>query len=67
MVDEDLMQQRIQDLVHSKVDIPRPKTWSAYPIALHEIEFWLGDQDRFHHRIRYTLDRGLWRFQKLQP
>lgn len=67
MVDEELMRQRITDLMNSKTNIPRPETWCAYHITIQDIEFWLGNQDRFHHRVHYKLNDGVWHHQKLQP
>lgn len=59
MVDEELMRQRIKDLINSKTNIPRPETWCAYHIAIQDIEFWLGSQDRFHHRVQYKLNHNV--------
>ena len=67
MADEELMRQRIKDLINSKTNIPRPETWCAYHITIQDIEFWLGNQDRFHHRVHYKLNDGVWHHQKLQP
>lgn len=67
MVDEELMRQRIKDLVHSKTNIPRTETWCAYHITIQDIEFWLDSQDRFHHRVQYKLNNDVWHHQKLQP
>lgn len=67
MIDEALMRQGIKDLIHSKTNIPRPETWCAYHITIQDIEFWLGSRDRFHHRVKYKLNQGVWHHQKLQP
>ena len=67
MVDEELIKQRIKDLINSKTNIPRPETWCAYHITIQDIEFWLGRQDRFHHRVQYKLNHDVWHHQKLQP
>lgn len=62
-----LWRQRIKDLIHSKTNIPRPETWCAYHITIQDIEFWLGSRDRFHRRVKYKLNHGVWHHQKLQP
>lgn len=67
MVDEELMRQSIKDLISAKANIPRPETWCAYHITIQNIEFWLGSQDRFHHRVQYKLNNDVWHHQKLQP
>ena len=67
MVDEERIKQRVRDLVHSKTNIPRPETWHAYHITIQDIEFWLGSQDRFHHRVQYKLSNDVWHHQTLQP
>ena len=67
VVDEELMRQRIKDLINSKTNIPRPETWCAYHITIQDIEFWLGSQDRFHHRVQYKMNNDVWYHQKLQP
>lgn len=67
MVDEERIKQRIKDLINSKTNIPRPETWCAYHINIQDIEFWLGSQDRFHHRVQYKLNNDVWHHQKLQP
>ena len=66
-IDEEFMRQRIKDLINSKTNIPRPETWCAYHITIQDIEFWLGSQDRFHHRVQYKLNHDVWHHQKLQP
>lgn len=67
MSDEELMRESIKDLINSKTNIPRPETWHAYHITIQDIEFWLGSRDRFHHRVQYKIDNGIWYHQKLQP
>jgi len=67
MLDEERIKQRIKHLINSKTNIPRPETWCAYHITIQDIEFWLGSQDRFHHRVQYKLNHNVWQHQKLQP
>ncbi|TDL49269.1 FMN-binding protein [Paenibacillus dendritiformis] len=35
-------------------------SWTMYRFEANEVEFWLGDEDRKHIRLRYRLDGGKW-------
>lgn len=67
MKDEQLMRAAVVSLIKADKPIPRPKTWHAYHIKIDSIEFWLGNVDRFHNRLRYDLKDGIWHHHKLQP
>ena len=67
ILDEEFMRHAVTDLIHSDITIERPETWHAYHVEIEEIEFWLGNQDRFHHRLRYRLEDNIWNHQRLQP
>jgi pyridoxamine-phosphate oxidase len=67
MKDERLLRAAVASLIKLNKPISRPKTWHAYYIAIDSIEFWLGNVDRFHKRLRYDLEAGVWLHQKLQP
>lgn len=67
MVNEKSLRKATTQLVQKSNPISRPKTWYAYHIAIEDIEFWHGNKDRFHNRLRYTLKNGSWRHQKIQP
>jgi pyridoxamine 5'-phosphate oxidase len=47
--------------------VPRPEHWGGYLVALAEVEFWQGREDRMHDRFRYTRDGGGWRIERLAP
>lgn len=48
--------------------IPRPSGWGGYRLGLEVIEFWTAGDDRFHERVRYTLQApGRWASNWLQP
>jgi pyridoxine/pyridoxamine 5'-phosphate oxidase len=67
MTDEAGLRDEIAKLTNKSEKIVRPNTWHGYHIEVQTIEFWHGSKDRFHHRLRYGLDNGTWRHQKLQP
>jgi pyridoxamine 5'-phosphate oxidase len=48
-------------------DVPRPPWWGGFRVRPIEVEFWQGRQDRLHDRLRYRLDVGQWRIQRLNP
>jgi len=48
--------------------IPRPKHWGGYRIIPKVFEFWQGQSNRLHDRIRYTLQpSGNWLIERLAP
>jgi pyridoxamine 5'-phosphate oxidase len=67
MRDNELLRAEVANLIKQGKPILRPKTWCAYHIAIESIEFWVGDRDRFHKRLRYDLIDGFWQYHKLQP
>jgi pyridoxamine 5'-phosphate oxidase len=47
--------------------IPRPEYWGGYIVCPKVIEFWQGRRSRLHDRIRYTMEHGTWRIDRLSP
>lgn len=47
--------------------IPCPKHWGGYLIRPEQIEFWKGQLDRFHDRIRFTKVEKSWTSERLYP
>ncbi|QQS28770.1 MAG: pyridoxamine 5'-phosphate oxidase [Sphingobacteriales bacterium] len=48
--------------------IPRPEYWGGYRIIPQVFEFWQGQTNRLHDRIRYTLQpSGNWLIERLAP
>ena len=45
----------------------RPLNWGGYKVAPLSIEFWQGRPSRLHDRVRYTLDKGNWKINRLSP
>jgi pyridoxamine 5'-phosphate oxidase len=53
-------------------DPPVPEFWGGYRVLPAEIEFWQGQTDRMHDRIRYRLNGGtgpsaVWLRERLAP
>ncbi|MFG0252038.1 MAG: pyridoxamine 5'-phosphate oxidase [Phycisphaerales bacterium JB038] len=49
-------------------EIPRPPHWGGYRIALEQMEFWVSQEHRIHHRHLYSRDaQGDWRSHRLYP
>jgi pyridoxamine 5'-phosphate oxidase len=47
--------------------VPRPETWGGWRLAAESVEFWQGQPNRFHDRIRYTWGGADWVMQRLAP
>jgi pyridoxamine 5'-phosphate oxidase len=41
--------------------------WALFIVMPHEIEFWQGDSERRHHRLRYRRDKAGWLKERLWP
>lgn len=48
-------------------EIPRPETWGGWRLIPETVEFWQGQPNRFHDRIRYTIKDGTWSKERLAP
>ena len=48
--------------------VPRPTHWGGYRVKPTVIEFWQGQENRLHDRLRYSLqDDGTWLIERLAP
>ncbi|MFS8085880.1 MAG: pyridoxamine 5'-phosphate oxidase [Acidobacteriota bacterium] len=48
--------------------VPRPSHWGGYRLKPHTIEFWQGQENRLHDRLRYQLQEdGSWLIERLAP
>ena len=48
--------------------VPRPEFWGGFRLAPVRIEFWQGQSDRLHDRLRYVRRAdGNWRIERLAP
>jgi pyridoxamine 5'-phosphate oxidase len=49
-------------------NVPRPPHWGGYRVKPEVIEFWQGQDNRLHDRLRYSLrDDGSWLIDRLAP
>ena len=47
--------------------IPLPDFWGGYIVKPTAIEFWQGRPSRLHDRLRYKLEDGKWKIERLAP
>ena len=67
MDDETVLKEEIEKLVASQKNIACPENWSVYSFKIDEIEFWLGNKNRLHQRLKYYLHDEGWEYLRLQP
>lgn len=49
-------------------NVPRPPHWGGYRVKPDVIEFWQGQENRLHDRLRYTRQaNGDWKIERLAP
>ena len=48
-------------------EIPLPDFWGGYRLVPENFEFWYGRENRLHDRIRYVLEGGKWKIERLAP
>ncbi|SDQ82066.1 Pyridoxamine 5'-phosphate oxidase [Thermostaphylospora chromogena] len=48
-------------------DPPLPDFWGGFRVIPEELEFWQGQLDRMHDRLRYRLTGGKWIIERLAP
>jgi pyridoxamine 5'-phosphate oxidase len=49
-------------------NVPRPPHWGGYRVKPEVIEFWQGQDNRLHDRLRYSRqDDGEWLIERLAP
>lgn len=41
--------------------------WALFIVMPHEVEFWQGDNERRHHRLRYRREKAGWLKERLWP
>ena len=49
------------------VDVPLPPFWGGYRVVPEAMEFWQGQPNRLHARVRYEREPDGWRRARLSP
>jgi pyridoxamine 5'-phosphate oxidase len=52
---------------YAEREVPRPPFWGGFRVRPEALEFWQGRESRLHDRLRYRLDNGRWRLERLAP
>lgn len=65
--DEAAFRARAIDLATATTPFERPSDWGGYRLIPDEIEFWHGQPDRLHRRLRYARGSAGWTHERLQP
>ena len=47
--------------------VPRPESWGGWRLVPDSVEFWQGQPNRFHDRVRYYRKEGVWALERLSP
>ena len=47
--------------------IPRPASWGGWRLLADSVEFWQGQPNRFHDRVRYLRTSDGWEKERLAP
>ena len=47
--------------------VPKPSNWGGYQVIPIEYEFWQGQKNRLHDRLRYSNNSGIWKIERLAP
>ncbi|MEJ6656491.1 MAG: pyridoxamine 5'-phosphate oxidase [Pseudomonas sp.] len=55
------------EATYAEVEPPRPPHWGGFRLVPQMIEFWQGRPSRLHDRLRYCLEGGSWRRERLAP
>jgi pyridoxamine 5'-phosphate oxidase len=66
----DVLEQRMAELEAEFIepDVPRPAHWGGYRVIPTSIEFWQGQPNRLHDRLRYRrLADNSWCLERLAP
>jgi pyridoxamine 5'-phosphate oxidase len=67
--DREWLERRVSEL-ETRFDgreVPLPEDWGGYRLAPDEVEFWQGDPNRLHDRLRYRRREDGWVIERLAP
>jgi pyridoxamine 5'-phosphate oxidase len=66
----EVLDRRMEELEaeYREAEVPRPPYWGGYRVIPASVEFWQGQTDRLHDRLRYRrLEGGSWCLERLAP
>lgn len=58
---------KLKEKYKDKDKVDRPENWGGYLIKAESIEFWQGQPDRLHDRMRYQKNGLEWKMERLAP
>lgn len=58
---------RSTDKKFKGVKVPRPRAWGGWRLTSTMVEFWQGQPNRFHDRVRYVKQGEDWSKERLAP
>ncbi len=65
-----VLEERLKEVESKYKDeeiLPLPDFWGGYIVKPTAIEFWQGRPSRLHDRLRYKLEDGNWKIERLAP
>ncbi len=65
----ELLESRLAEVIAKIGDgpVPRPAHWGGYRVIPSVVEFWQGQTDRLHDRVRYRRQETGWTIERLAP
>jgi pyridoxamine 5'-phosphate oxidase len=68
VADRSVLEVRFADLDLSFGEVvPRPDHWGGWRLSPGVVEFWQGRPNRFHDRVKYLKEDGVWVKERLAP
>jgi pyridoxamine 5'-phosphate oxidase len=70
IANRDILESRMKELTARYLhgSVPRPPHWGGYRVIPEEIEFWQGQPNRLHDRLRYRrAGSSSWLMERLAP
>lgn len=65
--DEAAFRAHAAELAQATTPFERPDEWGGYRLVPDEVEFWHGQPNRLHRRLRYERTPDGWTHERLQP
>ena len=62
-----IVKEFIKYLLKFGKNVPLPDYWGGYRLVPCVFEFWQGRPNRLHDRVQYTLQKKIWKIERLAP